>query len=180
MRELALGKASPLIRLVALAHYRGGVKVVLRDMKFRGNRKDARCLSSLLERMPAQALVGDVDRVVPVPISDAKRRVRGFNQTEMLFEGWARSNGLAWHDDVLVRVRDTEAQWRLSKRERKANLADAFRVADESAVRGKRVLLVDDIYTTGATMEVCAALLKKAGALSVTGLVMASETETKK
>lgn len=180
MRELSLTKASPLSRLVALTHYRGGVKVVLRDMKFRGKRKDALCLSSLLARIPAEQLVGDVDCVVPVPISDAKRRVRGFNQTEVLFEDWARSNGLVWRADVLVRVRDTEAQWKLSKCERKANLADAFSVADEAFVRDKRVLLVDDIYTTGATMEVCATRLKSAGAFSVIGLVMASETETKK
>lgn len=180
MRELSLAKVSPLSRLVALTHYRGGVKVVLRDMKFRGKRKDALCLSSLLMRVPAESLVGDVDCVVPVPISDVKRRVRGFNQTEVLFEDWARSNGLVWRADVLMRVRDTEAQWRLTKRERKANLVDAFCVADEAAVRGKRVLLVDDIYTTGATMEVCATLLIKAGALGVSGLVMASETETKK
>ena len=179
MRELSLGKGSPLSRLVALTHYRGGVKVVLRDMKFRGKRKDALCLSSLLTRVPARALVGDVDCVVPVPISEAKRRVRGFNQTELLFEDWTRSNGFIWHADALLRVRDTEAQWKLSKRERKANLVDAFSIADEAVVRGKRVLLVDDIYTTGATMEVCATLLLTAGALSVSGLVMASETEKK-
>ena len=179
MRELSLGKTSPLSRCVALTHYHGGVKVVLRDMKFRGKRKDALCLSSLLTRMPAHTLVGDVDIVVPVPISDAKRRIRGFNQTEVLFEEWARSSGAVWCDKVLMRVRDTEAQWKLTKRERKANLTDAFRIADETAVRGKRVLLVDDIYTTGATMEVCAVLLKKAGALNVSGLVMASESEKK-
>ena len=179
MREISLAKGSPLSRLVALTHYRGGVKVVLRDMKFRGKRKDALCLSSLLTRVPARALVGDVDCVVPVPISEAKRRVRGFNQTEVLFENWARSNGFIWHADALLRVRDTEAQWKLSKRERKANLVDAFSIADEAVVRGKRVLLVDDIYTTGATMEVCATLLLTAGALSVSGLVMASETEKK-
>lgn len=180
MREVSLAKSSPLSRLVALTHYRGGVKVVLRDMKFRGKRKDALCLSSLLGRMPAQALVGDVDQVVPVPISEAKRRVRGFNQTEVLFEDWARSSGFVWRADVLMRVRDTEAQWKLSKRERKANLTGAFCIADEAAVRGKRVLLVDDIYTTGATMEICAALLLKAGAISVSGLVMASDTKPKK
>ncbi len=179
MREISLAKSSPLLRLVALTHYRGGVKVVLRDMKFRGKRKDALCLSSLLGRIPVAQLVGDVDCIVPVPISDAKRRVRGFNQTEVLFEDWARSSGFVWRADVLMRVRDTEAQWKLSKRERKANLNGAFRIADESAVRGKRVLLVDDIYTTGATMEICASLLLKAGALSVSGLVMASETESK-
>ena len=178
MREVSLGKSSPLSRVVALTQYRGGVKVVLRDMKFRGKKKDALCLSSLLARRSACALVGDVDCVVPVPISEAKRRVRGFNQTEVLFEAWARSSGFDWRADVLRRVRDTEAQWKLSKRERKANLKDAFSVADDTAVRGKRVLLVDDIYTTGATMEVCAALLIKAGALSVTGLVMAHATET--
>ena len=179
MREISLAKSSPLSRLVALTHYRGGVKVVLRDMKFRGKKKDALCLSSLLAKMPARALVGDVDCVVPVPISKEKRRARGFNQTEVLFEDWARSGGFMWRADALARVRDTEAQWKLSKRERKANLSGAFSVADMAAVRGKRVLLVDDIYTTGATMEVCAALLLKAGALSVSGLVMASETEKK-
>lgn len=179
MREIPLAKSSPLSRLVALTHYRGGVKVVLRDMKFRGKKKDALCLSSLLTRTVARTLVGDVDCIVPVPISEAKRRVRGFNQTEVLFEDWARSNGFMWHADALLRVRDTEAQWKLTKRERKANLSGAFSVADMAAVRGKRVLLVDDIYTTGATMEVCAALLLKAGALSVSGLVMASETDTK-
>ncbi len=179
MRELSLGKSSPLSRCVALTHYRGGVKVVLRDMKFRGKRKDALCLSSLLTQIPAERLVGDIDRIVPVPISDARRRVRGFNQTEVLFEDWARSSGAVWCTEVLMRVRDTEAQWKLTKRERKANLAGAFCIANADVVRGKRVLLVDDIYTTGATMEVCAALLLEAGALSVSGLVMASETEKK-
>ncbi|MBO5245598.1 MAG: ComF family protein [Selenomonadales bacterium] len=176
LRQLSVPQRGPLTMCTALVHYHGGVKVVLRDMKFRGKKKDALCLTSLLERMPASRLAGDCDVVVPVPISEHKRRVRGFNQTEVLFESWARENGLDWRADALVRVRDTEAQWRLGKRERKANLVDAFAVADADAVRGKCVLLVDDIYTTGATMEVCASLLLKAGALSVKGLVMASES----
>lgn len=179
LRQLSVPKRGPLTMCTALVHYCGGVKVILRDMKFRGKRKDALCLTSLLGRIPASRLAGDCDVVVPVPISEHKRRVRGFNQTEVLFESWARESGLDWRDDALVRVRDTEAQWRLGKRERKANLVDAFAVADAEAVRGRRVLLVDDIYTTGATMEVCASLLLKAGALSVKGLVMASESMPK-
>lgn len=179
LRQLAVARRGPLVRCTALTHYRGGVKHVLRDMKFRGQRKDALCLSSLLERLPASSLVGDCDCVVPVPISERRRRVRGFNQTEVLFEAWAREKGLEWCPEVLVRVRDTEAQWKLSKRERKANLTDAFRVADDAKIRGRRVLLVDDIYTTGATMEVCASLLVRSGASQVSGLVMASETETR-
>lgn len=179
-RQLALPRTSPLLRSLALVHYRGGVKRVLRDMKFRGQQKDAPCLTSLLRSMTVREMVGEVDVVVPVPISAHKRRSRGFNQTEVLFEAWAKENGLAWHPEVLCRVRDTEAQWRLSKRERKENLKGAFAVHRAEVVLGKRVLLVDDIYTTGATMEICALLLRRAGAVSVTGLVIASDTETKK
>lgn len=179
-RQLALPRTSPLSACLALVHYRGGVKHVLRDMKFRGRKKDVGCLSSLLTRMTAREMVGDVEVVVPVPISTHKRKLRGFNQTEVLFEEWAKDSGYEWHSDILVRVRDTEAQWQLTKRERKANLQDAFGVYRAETVAGKRVLLVDDIYTTGATMEICAALLLKAGAKRVTGLVIASDTSAKK
>lgn len=179
-RQLALPRTGPLLRSLALVHYRGGVKRVLRDMKFRGQKKDALCLVSLLNRMTVREMVGEVETVVAVPISEHKCKVRGFNQTEVLFEAWAKENGLAWRPDVLCRVRDTEAQWRLTKRERKENLKGAFAVQRAEAVRGRRVLLVDDIYTTGATMEICASLLRRAGAVSVTGLVIASDAETKK
>lgn len=179
-RELTLPKRSPLLRCMALTHYRGGVKHVLRDMKFRGRKKDAGCLTSLLERMTLREMAGDVEVAIPVPISSHKRRVRGFNQTEVLFAKWAKASGLDWQAQVLYRERDTKEQWRLSKKERKANLKDAFRIRRAEAIVGRRVLLVDDIYTTGATMEVCASLLLSAGAKSVTGLVIASETQTKK
>lgn len=179
-RELTLSKHSPLLRCMALVHYQGGVKHVLRDMKFRGRRKDAGCLTSLLERMTLREIAGDVEVAIPVPISAHKRRVRGFNQTEVLFADWAKANGLDWQAQVLCRERDTKEQWRLSKKERKANLIDAFRIRRKEAIVGRRVLLVDDIYTTGATMEVCASILLAAGAKSVTGLVIASETQTKK
>lgn len=179
-RELTLSPRSPLLRCMALTHYHGGVKHVLRDMKFRGRKKDAGCLTSLLERMRPREMAGDVEVVIPVPISSHKRKLRGFNQTEVLFGKWAKANGLDWQAQVLCRERDTKEQWRLSKKERKANLKDAFRIRRAEAIVGRRVLLVDDIYTTGATMEVCASLLLAAGAKSVTGLVIASETQTKK
>ena len=114
------------------------------------------------------------DIAVPVPLSLTRLRKRGYNQSEFIFHSWAETFTV-W-SDVLQRRRATRSQWKLSRLERAENVADVFSVKYGMAVQGKTILLVDDIYTTGATLEACARALKRKGAARVTGLVIASGT----
>ncbi|MCZ2076890.1 MAG: ComF family protein [Bryobacterales bacterium] len=113
-----------------------------------------------------------IDILVPMPLHWKRRLARGFNQSELL----ARAVGKRFNVPVVPavrRIRSTPAQAGLTNSKRRANVAGAFRVDKASLVAGRRVLLVDDVLTTGATAAACAAALKKAGARSVTLLTLA-------
>ena len=102
--------------------------------------------------------------VLPVPLSESRARERGFNQSERL----AHSLSERWHVpvwcDVLERARSTATQTRLTPEERLANVSGAFRVRDSSRLRNAHVVLVDDVVTTAATLNACAAALSAGGA----------------
>jgi len=144
---------------------------VLRDLihlfKYGRVRTLARPLSGLL----AQALPRDevFDATVPVPLYWIRRLARGFNQSELLARGLARRSGIPVMK-ALGRVRPTPTQAGLSNSARRLNVAKAFRSRD---VRGKRILLIDDVMTTGATAAACASALKQAGARRVALLTVA-------
>ena len=110
--------------------------------------------------------------VVPVPLAPEKMKSRGFNQVESLFKTWA-DNHYRWAD-ILQRLRPTDAQWHLPRSQRSENVHRAFGLRETADVKNKHILLVDDIFTTGATLEACAKALKRNGAAEVIGLVMAS------
>lgn len=113
--------------------------------------------------------------VIPVPLHFLKRHGRGFNQAELLGRGLAEGVGVPLVSGVLVRRRWTWAQARLGRDQRKTNVAGAFAVRTPDVIRGKRILLVDDVCTTGATLESCAEALKQAGARSVDALTLARD-----
>ena len=111
------------------------------------------------------------DAIVPVPASSKKR---GYNVPERMAQPLARAVGAPVVTDVLTRARSTRRQEGLSLDERLANVAGAFRVARPEAVEGKRILLVDDVLTTGATASACAQALLDAGAQSVFAVALAT------
>lgn len=111
--------------------------------------------------------------VVPVPIHPDKRRRRGFNQSELLAEAVARYSGWALNPTDLIRVLNTGSQTKLSSRERQENVRDAFAVRIDAAFTGERVLLIDDVLTTGSTANACAEKLLEAGARQVGLLTIA-------
>lgn len=113
--------------------------------------------------------------VVPVPLHFVKRHGRGFNQAELLGRGLADEVGLPLVSEVLVRRRWTWAQARLGREQRRTNVVGAFAVRNPEAVRDKRILLLDDVCTTGSTLESCAEVLKQAGARSVDALTLARD-----
>ncbi len=113
--------------------------------------------------------------VVPVPLTAERQRTRGFNQAALLARPLAATQGWVLAQDVVQRVRETRQQTELPARERMRNVLGAFAVSQPEAVEGKRILLVDDVCTTGATLAACAAPLLESGAEGVWGLVVARD-----
>jgi ComF family protein len=111
--------------------------------------------------------------MIPVPLHKIRRRDRGFNQSELLCGGLATVIPVPVHEKILVRLCDTKSQTKLSARERELNVEDVFAVQNPRLVDGKRIFLVDDVVTTGATVNACAKVLKEAGAEQVIGIALA-------
>lgn len=124
-------------------------------------------LKVLKEEGSCQHLLADV--VVPVPVSRKRLRERGFNQTEKIAKHFCKRSGIKMTPNALLRTKDTVAQRALSAFERQQNMRGVFSVNPKSrhCIEGKSVLLLDDIYTTGATAKECCQALRKGGASKV-------------
>ena len=155
---------------------------VIHCYKYRGKLQLARPLGELLLRAFRFFWDKDsIDVVVPVPLHLKRLRKRGFNQVYLLIRNWQTTAGQGPFDmgdlqierDVIVRTIPTAPQTGLGRRQRADNIKDAFVLADEAKIFGKRVLLVDDVYTTGATVDECARLLLHHGADHVDVLSLA-------
>ena len=112
------------------------------------------------------------DRIMPVPLHPARERERGYNQSGLLARRLSKRVGVPVAESGLQRIRATAVQMELDAAQRRLNVAGAFACLD-SAVRQKRVAVIDDVCTTGATLDACAAALLQAGAASVFGLTLA-------
>jgi len=118
-------------------------------------------------------LVSDLDLLLPVPLHRRRLKVRGFNQALLLGAIVGERFRIPVRYDVLSRVRDTRPQVVLAADERARNVQEAFSVTHPPVVKDRRILLVDDVFTTGATLNECSRVLKAAGALSVTAFTLA-------
>jgi len=119
--------------------------------------------------------LAQADLIMPVPLHPKKQRTRGYNQSELLARVFAAQLGLPLDTVSLVRVRDTVSQTTLGRQGRLQNMLGAFACLCPARVKGKTVLLIDDVATTGATLEGCAVALKQAGAKRVLAYVFARE-----
>ena len=164
-------------RCQVLTGYQGAVRTLLHGLKFQGRRANAAPLSWLLfladEEELAELVSPDV-LVIPVPVSADRLAERGFNQVELLFGDWSRQQGLEWDAGTLLRRRPTTPQWELDRTQRRENIKGAFFVNAPATVQDRHILLVDDIVTTGRTLEECAGVLRQAGAESVRALALAN------
>ena len=132
--------------------------------KYDGKVQLAGPLSKLLTAVYERHWRSDfIDLVLPVPLHPARLRKRGFNQAHLLVRSW----GDVVARDILQRIRRTSPQTGLGRKERLKNVKGAFAVKDPAIVEERHVLLVDDVYTTGATVQECARILKKCGAAQV-------------
>lgn len=116
----------------------------------------------------------NVDFAIPVPISPKRLKERGFNQTEMLLSRMTQFVDLKIEQNLLTKPKESQHQASLNFSERQENIKQSFVVTDKSKVKGKTILLIDDVLTTGATLGACAQVLKNAGALHIFALTFAS------
>jgi len=123
-----------------------------------------------LRRPLCQELAGAADLIAPVPLHPRRLKQRGFNQSLLLAQAFP---GVRLERELLTRVRHTPPQTGLNPKERRDNVKGAFNVPRPDLVKGKNVLLVDDVFTTGATVRECARVLRKAGAQQVDVLTVA-------
>lgn len=113
--------------------------------------------------------------LVPVPLHKSRLRFRGFNQSELLANALSRALGADVDAKLITRVKKTDPQVKQNREKREKNIKNAFLIASPQIVRGKDILLVDDIATTGTTLNECARVLKQAGAKSVWAIVLAHD-----
>jgi ComF family protein len=153
---------------VAVYRSRGVVRKIIHDFKY-GHQVHLRhpVADWLIETLEDPRLQGrKFDVVIPVPLHSTRKRERGFNQAELLAEALSKRANLSTHT-ALERIRYTTTQTAFDRAERMENLHNAFRLRKNADVRGCRVLLIDDVLTTGSTLSECARVLKAAGAISV-------------
>jgi ComF family protein len=161
----------PLFRRArAAAVYDGAVAVAIKRFKFTRQMAYLPVMQHWLHRPRCRELVAEADLLAPVPLHPRRLRLRGFNQALLLAQAWP---GVDLRRDLLVRVRHTVPQVGLNPRERRENVRRAFAVPHPEQVKGQKILLVDDLYTTGATVRECARVLLQAGAAQVEVLTVA-------
>jgi ComF family protein len=154
--------------------YEGPCRDLIHAFKYRNKTHLRRPLALLTTAFMTEFVASrDPEVIVPVPLHVRRLRSRGFNQALLLGELLAREWHLPLARRALRRERWTEPQINLSAHLRRDNVKGAFAVADPAAISGKRVLLIDDVLTTGSTAEECSRMLKRAGATEVTVITVA-------
>ncbi len=159
----------------AVSAYQEPLRTCIHALKYYGNTRLAEPLGLLLAQ--AYSRYGmQVDIMIPVPLHSERQRQRGYNHASLLAGVCSARSGTPLHEDVLVRHRATVAQVELNPKDRYQNVAGAFLCTAPfatGALYGRRIVIIDDVSTTGATLEACAAPLFAAGAEAVWGLVLA-------
>jgi ComF family protein len=160
----------PFTRARAAAIYDGPAAQAIKRFKFTRQMAYLPVMQHWLQRPLCLELVAEADLIVPVPLHPKRLKQRGFNQALLLTKAFPQ---VPLGREAVVRLRHTIPQVELRPKERRDNVKGAFTVPDPALVKGKNILLIDDVYTTGATVRECAKVLRRAGARRVDVLTVA-------
>jgi len=152
----------------------GRIRNLIHNLKYRGIKEVGYELGKIYgSSLRSSGFTSDIDLIIPVPLHPSKKRKRGFNQSEIISEGIAAASGLPLDVTCLVRTGASATQTRRSRFERWTNVEGIFYVTDPEIIRQKHILLVDDVITTGSTLESCANELLKSDGVKVSVVALA-------
>ncbi|MCX7923029.1 MAG: ComF family protein [Clostridia bacterium] len=158
-----------------VCNYSGIVKDSIIKYKFLNKASYYRTFAKLLSyKLKEMTNCRNFDIIVSVPLYKNKERVRGYNQSLLVSKALSKEIGVPHYSGLLVKIKNTESQSLLGKKERYTNIKDAFATSDRDKVKDKSILLVDDILTTGSTISECCKVLKESGAKKVFAAVIAT------
>ncbi len=152
--------------------YDGPAAAMIKSLKYNGMLDLAPILADHLAEFWKSAGT-DVDMVIPVPLSEKRQAERGFNQSALIAKAFSKKTGIPFRSDVLKKTVHTPTQVGLNADQRRENLSGVF-AAEDMFVKGQRILLIDDVMTTGSTFAECSAVLLDAGAKTVNCLSAAT------
>ncbi len=139
------------------------IRKLIHQLKYKGIKEIGTELGRIYAgTLKSSGFLEDIDLIIPVPLHPSKKRQRGFNQSDIISQGISDVSGIPVDTKMLVRRTVSKTQTRKSRYDRWTNVHDIFRVMDENRLKGLHILLVDDVITTGSTIEACASELLKA------------------
>lgn len=168
------GRESPVDGIHSPYRFQGILRTAIHEFKYHGLRSMAEPLAHLLANyLVINPMPGDV--LLPVPLHSRRLKERGYNQSSLLTSHLGRLTGIPIEENTLIRLKNTPPQVRASSADaRRSNVDGAF-VCRNEHLHGRSVIIIDDVCTSGATLEACAAAVKAAGALTAHGLTLARE-----
>jgi ComF family protein len=146
----------------------GLLQHLMHGLKYKNKKEIGYCLGRRLgQSLQKTEWIHSVDMIIPVPLHPAKKAKRGYNQSMLIAEGMSGVLHIPAMEGILLRVRDTESQTRKTRAERVSNMAAAFTIHNPAQLKGKHILLCDDVLTTGATLEAYALTLQKEESIKI-------------
>ncbi len=155
---------------MAMFYFRKGAKAqkLVHSLKYNGKTDVGILLGTMIgERLSLSPHYSDIDVIIPVPLHKHKLRSRGYNQSSFIADGIAACMNLPADESILIRSVSTESQTKKTRFSRYENMKAVFKIKKSDLIIGRHILLVDDVITTGATLESCANILLARGALKV-------------
>lgn len=156
------------------AIYNRFLRETIREFKFHGKNYLSKPLGELLLDTMSKNEISHIDLIIPVPMTRRKQAKRGYNQSELLGRYISEKLEIEMKLKTLIKRKNTKAQSSLDSKARKNNLKGVFSVKNEKVLRDKKILLIDDIITTGSTLEECGKVLLKSGVREIVGLTLGS------
>jgi ComF family protein len=166
----------PVCRAAAFSFYSKGSRIrkLIHNLKYKGIKDIGEELGRIYgQSLRSSGFTSGIDLIIPVPLHQSKQRKRGFNQSEYISRGLSEVTGLPLDLKSLVRIASSETQTKRSRYERWINVEGIFAVTDSERLKGKHILLVDDVITTGSTLDACAGELLKIEDVKVSVVALA-------